>query len=400
MRVRPESVAFTILVGALAALPPLSVDIGLPAFPALERGLDATAAGAGLTLSLFLAGFATAQLILGPLSDRIGRRPVLLAGLAVYTLAGALCAAAPSIGALLGFRLLQGAAAAAGPVMALAIVRDLFDGAAARTRLSYVAMVLSVAPILAPTLGGGVVTLAGWRGVYAFLALAGAVLLPAATLGMIETRRRPSAHPRLLHGFARVLGHRRAVLSALANALSFGAVFAYVSGSPLLLMGTLGLPAPLFAASFALTTTGILAGSWLNGRLAARGVAPALPMWLSLLLSLIACAALLLLLAAGGRTLVPLLLLLTGFCFARGIIGPTATHGAMEPMAQIAGAASALIGFMQMSTGALSSAVVAALFPRLGPYAMPLVMTLFAAGSLLAWRGSELAAAAPSVRQA
>jgi DHA1 family bicyclomycin/chloramphenicol resistance-like MFS transporter len=149
MEIRPKSVGFTVLLGALAALPPLSIDMGLPAFPPLEQDLGASPAGAGLTLSVFMAGFSVSQLLLGPLSDRYGRRPVLLAGLLFYAAAGFLCAIAPSIETLIGLRLVEGACAASGTVMAFAITRDLFDGAAARQRLSYVSMVLAVAPVIA-----------------------------------------------------------------------------------------------------------------------------------------------------------------------------------------------------------------------------------------------------------
>ena len=390
MRRRPGSFGFTILLGALAALPPLSIDMGLPAFPALERGLGTSAAGAGLTLSAFQAGFAAAQLVFGPLADRIGRRPVLLGGLALYALAGLLCAAAPSIGALLALRLVQGACAASGPVMALAIVRDLFTGAAARTRLSYVAVVLSVAPIIAPAIGSVTLLLAGWRGSYGFLGVTGALLTLAAVLGVRETRV-VRAPPRVLAGFARMLRHRSAIAFALTNALSFGAMFAYISGSPLVLMGAFGLSAPVFALLFALTSAGILVGAWVNGRLASRAVAPRLPLLLALLAALLWTSGLLLLFALGVRSLGAIVPLLVAFSFTRGIIAPTATHGAMEPMGEIAGLASSVVGFSQMAMAALSSGLVAVLFPLLGPVAMPLTMTGFAATALLVWRFGDLA---------
>jgi DHA1 family bicyclomycin/chloramphenicol resistance-like MFS transporter len=390
MPIRPQSLAFTILLGALAALPPLSIDMGLPAFPALQRELATSAAGAGLTLSVFMAGFSVAQLLLGPLSDRYGRRPVLLAGLSFYAAAGGLCAASPSIAALIGFRLIQGACAASGTVMAFAIARDLFEGAAARQRFSYVSMVLSVAPVIAPTLGGWTLLLGGWRAIYAVLGLAGLALLLAVFAGLKETRRPPPRMaPGVLGGFARMLGHRHAIGYALTNAMGFGALFAYISGSPLVLMGVLGVSAQAFGLLFAMISGGIMVGAWVNSLLAGDAAASRAALPLALGVGLLSSVALLIVTSTGLgslRTLLPLLLL---HSFSRGVASPNATQGALEPMGEIAGLASAMVGFLQMATAAVSSALVALLFPALGPTAMTLVMSGFAAAALLAWRMAQ-----------
>ena len=387
MIIRPQSVGFTFLLGALAALPPLSIDMGLPAFPALEHDLGTSAPGAGLTLSLFMAGFSMSQLVLGPLSDRLGRRPVLLAGLLLYAVAGLLCAAAPTITALIGLRLVEGACAASGTVMAFAMTRDLFGGAAARQRLSYVAMVLSVAPVIAPTLGGWALTIGGWRAIYGFLGLAGAALLAVVALGLAETRRPAPAGAGIgvLDGFARVLGHRRAIGYALTNAMGFGALFAYVSGSPLVLMGTLGVSAPVYGGLFAITSGGIMAGAWLNSQVARDAAASRRALALALAASLLSALGLLLVIGLGLATVATLLPFLVVHSFSRGITAPNATHGALEPMGEIAGVASAVVGFAQMATGAVSSAVVALLFPVFGPAAMALVMVAFSAAAVTAW---------------
>jgi MFS transporter, DHA1 family, multidrug resistance protein len=390
-RIRPESVGFTLLLGALAAIPPLSIDMGLPAFPALERELGASSAGAGLTLSLFLAGFACAQLLLGPLADRFGRRPVLLAGLSLYAVAGLLCAAAPSIGALIGLRLVQGGCAASGTVMAFAIVRDVFSGPAARTRLSYVTMVLGVAPIIAPTLGSWVLWLVGWRGIYGFLGLAGAALATAVALGLSETRRPAAVHSGARAGFARMLGHRRAMAYAATNALNFGALFAFVSGSPMVLMDTLGVSAGTYGLLFALTSGGIMAGALTNGRLSARRASMRLPFRAALLVSLAAASVLAVAMGLGARSLAVLMPLLVLHMVCRGIVGPNATHGALEPMGANAGVAAAVMGCLQMATGSLCSGAVALLLPVFGPAAMAGTMAAAAAGALLASRIAESA---------
>jgi DHA1 family bicyclomycin/chloramphenicol resistance-like MFS transporter len=389
MQLRPQSIGFTVLLGALAALPPLSIDMGLPAFPALERELGTSAAGAGLTLSVFMAGFSFAQLLLGPLSDRHGRRPVLLAGLLLYAASGALCAASPSIGALIGLRLIQGACAASGTVMAFAITRDLFEGAAARQRFSYVAMVLSVAPVIAPTLGSAALLIGGWRAIYAFLGLTGAALLVAVASALPETRRRVPDEFRVLTGFARMLGHRRAFGYALTNAMGFGALFAYISGSPLVLMGTLGLSAPTYALLFAIISGGIMAGAGINGRVARSAAASHVALAVALVAGLLSALVLLAVTAEGIASLATLLPPLLVHSFCRGIASPNATHGALEPMGEIAGLASAVVGFLQMATAAVSSALVALLFPALGPTAMSLVMASFSIAAVLAWFSAQ-----------
>ncbi len=389
MVLRSSGVTFTILLGALAAIAPLSVDMGLPAFPALELGLHASAEGAALTLSVFLAGFSTAQLILGPLSDRIGRRPVLLGGLSLYAAAGVLCALAPSIEVLIALRLVQGLCAASGSVMALAVVRDLFSGAAARTRFSYVAVVISLAPIVAPTLGGALLLVAGWRGIFWLLAAAGMVLMAAVLLLLPETRQVSAGRLSVARGFARVLRTRQSIGFAATNALSFGALFAYISGSPQVLMGALGASPALFSLLFAINSAAILLGAWLNGRLAARGVPSRLPVAAALGLALVAASVLVLQFVLGQPSLLALMPGLAAHAFCRGIVAPSATHAALEPMGEIAGLASSVVGFLQMATGAVSGAVLALLFHRLGPAAMPAVMAAFAFAALLAWRFAD-----------
>ena len=386
MSVRPQGLGFTLLLGALAALPPLSVDMGLPAFPALQRELHTTAAGTGLTLSLFMVGFSTAQLLLGPLSDRLGRRPVLLAGLVLYAVTGLLCATAGSIATLIAYRLVEGACAASGTVMALAVTRDLFEGAAARQRLSYVSIVISVAPIVAPTLGSFMLLLGGWRAIYGFFGVTGVTLLAVVAACLPETRRLPPVRLGVLAGFARVIGHRRAFGHAVANAMGFGALFAYISGSPSVLMGALGLSAQAYGLLFALISAGIMAGAWLNSRIARRAATARTALGAALTASFLSALGVLAVTANGWATLAGLLPLLLVHTFCRGISAPNATHGALEPMGEIAGLASAVVGFLQMATAALSSAVVALLFPVMGPAAMGLAMTGFSAAALLAWR--------------
>ena len=187
MRIHSTSLGFTLLLGALAGLPALSIDMGLPALPLISTHFGTTSSVTALTLSLFMAGFGAAQLVIGPLSDRIGRRPVLLVALALYTLGGAASAGASSMAMLIVARCLQGAGAAGGTVLAFAIIRDLFDGDAARVRLSTISMVFSLAPVIAPTLGGLVLRFDGWQSIFVVLSATGLVLLLAVGFGLPES---------------------------------------------------------------------------------------------------------------------------------------------------------------------------------------------------------------------
>jgi DHA1 family bicyclomycin/chloramphenicol resistance-like MFS transporter len=391
MRLPSHSIAFTVLLGALAALPPLSIDMGLPALPLLGTALGATPSQQTLTLSLFLIGFAGPQLLLGPLSDRIGRRPVLLWGLALYCLAGVACAMAQSIDALLTARVVQGIGAAGATTLALAIVRDLFHGPQARIKISTITMVFSVAPIVAPTLGAIMVGIGGWQGLYGLLALSGAVLFGVVFFGLAETRPPELAGVRLnlAARYGVVLRHRRCVGYVLTTALNFGGLFAFVAGSPLVLMGDLRMSMTEFGVLFAVTSFGILAGSWFNGWLAARDVDTQSPLGWGLWLSLGAAMVASLMLAAGLLALVSLVPFILVASFCRGMVSPNAAHAVLEPVPAHAGVASALIGCSQTTMGAISGVVIALLYPALGPVGMTLAMAMFSAGALAAWRWAE-----------
>ncbi|MDZ7959894.1 MAG: multidrug effflux MFS transporter [Aulosira sp. DedQUE10] len=278
MRIQPKSLGFTLLLGALSALPPLSIDMGLPAFPTISKALVTSPGAVGLTLSLFMLGFAIAQLGFGPLSDRYGRKPVLLAGCGIFALAGAICAAAPSIGTLIAWRLVQGAGAGAGMVVTLAIVRDLFEGSQARAQLSYVNLVMSVAPMIAPTIGGWVLAIASWRAIYGVLAVGGLLLVLAVALGLSESLERRDVNAikphRLINNYWHILSNPICLGYALVNALTFGCMFAYVAGSPLVMLNVFGVSTTVYGWLFASTAFGIMVGSFLNGRWSMQGVPP------------------------------------------------------------------------------------------------------------------------------
>lgn len=390
MQIRPNSLGFTLLLGALAALPSLAIDMGLPALAALGTSFNTSSAATGLTLSLFMAGFAIAQLIFGPVSDRYGRRPILLIGCGVFTLANVMCTIAPSINALILWRLIAGAGAGAAAVLEMAIVRDLFEGAAARTQFSYINLVMSIAPMIAPTIGGLILTIANWRAIYGVLAVGGLALVGAIAIGFGESiayRDRSAIAPRrLMSNYLRVLSNRICIGYALVNALSFGCIFAYVAGSPLILIQILGISTTLYGWFFASTAFAIMTGSFLNGRLSKRGVPPSRLLKVGLTLAVVSAISLVLVSISNHVrviTLLPLLVLNT-FCF--GLIAPNAKHGALQPLPEVAGVAAAVLGFTQMAIGGtLASALVAFFYDGRTTTAMTSVMSLFALASFAAY---------------
>ncbi|GAB0116373.1 multidrug effflux MFS transporter [Acidisoma sp. 7E03] len=382
MRIPPHSAAFVILLGAMSAMPPLATDMALPALGHMAETLRTTPGMSGLTVSLFMAGFAVTPLLYGPLSDRYGRKPVLVVGLALFCLASLLCAVSPTIGVLLLGRLLEGAGAGAGITIALAIVRDLFSGAAARTRLSLVTMVLNMAPVIAPTLGALILAVTGWRMIFTALAVIAFLVVLTSVFGYAESRRSDAPMPKggVLAGYRRLLRNRGSVGHCLIFGFGFGSAFAYISGSSLVLIGLYHLSPTAYGLLFAGTALGIVGGAAINGWVSARG-AHHLPLMPASLICMIAAAVLLTLLTVSGPVPLPLPLLmglffLVTFCF--GIVAPNASHGALDPVPEIAGVAGGVLASFQMVCATISSALVSLLFSAWGLAAVAAVMLLFA----------------------
>jgi DHA1 family bicyclomycin/chloramphenicol resistance-like MFS transporter len=292
--------------------------------------------------------------------------------------AGLVCAIAPSIGWVLAGRLLQGMGAGVGTAMPLAIIRDLFEGHAARTRLSYVTVILSVAPLIAPALGSIVLPIAGWRGIYLALTIASTGLLLLAALGFAESKpagSRQSLHPaQLLARYRWVLSNRVTVGFSVVNGLTFASMFAFISGAPLVLIGGRGFSALAFSAVFTCTGAGTIGGAFLNGWLSKRGIASSRILPFSLLLGAASATALVLLSVTGHdkiMLLVPLLMMTNA---TYGLVGPNAAHEALLPMGQAAGVASAVLRSIQMVAGACASALVPLLFDGHSSVAMTSVM--------------------------
>jgi MFS transporter, DHA1 family, multidrug resistance protein len=390
-RLPPESLAFTLLLGGLATLPSFAIDMALPVLPEIASSVGVPVGRAALTISVFMAGFALGPLLVGPLSDRIGRRPLLVLGCSMYAGFGVLTTVSSSLGPLLLGRFLMGAGGGACGVLVVAVVRDLFDGAEARVRQSYVNLASGIAPVVAPSLGVVVASFGGWRAIYGGLSLGGLLLLVIVGLGLAESLppRVADGPParRILSTYARVLRHRVSTGYALVVALSFAALFAYISGSSLLLIDLLHVSQRTYGLLFACTALGLVGGAFASARLSRRGVSHERLMFGGLGALAVSSVALLGLTLTGGIT-VPTLVSLAFVGFVgQGIVRPNAVQGAVEPVPESAGAASAVLSGLQMLAAALASALVAALFH--GRSALPVtgVMAVSAVGAVAVYAG-------------
>lgn len=389
VRLPPTSMAFTLLLGLLVALPSFGIDMSLPALTSVGAALGVAPERAGLMMSLFMLGFAVAPLFYGPVSDRYGRKPVVVFACMLFAIAGIGCAFARSLPTLLVWRVVQGAGAGASMTITLAIVRDLFEGQAARTRLSYVSIATMVVPTIAPSAGAALLALGGWRVIHAVLGGIGLLLLLAMLIGFTESARLDPANrlvPSVIaRNYLRVLMNPLCLGYILINAAAFGALFAYVSGSSLFLINVVGLRPGQFGVVFAATSLGIMAGAFLNGRLSTWGVAPFYPLTAGLVLAVVTATALLLMTLVGWMPLTPVILILIVGNFAFGLIAPNAMQGAMQPLPQIAGAAGAATGCIQMATAAVVSGLVALLHDQHSALSMTALMSVCSLVALAAY---------------
>jgi DHA1 family bicyclomycin/chloramphenicol resistance-like MFS transporter len=353
-----------LILAALTGLAALSIDMSLPALPQIQRAFGTSVAAVQLTLSLFLLGFAIGQLVCGVMADRVGRKPVLLTGMALFAVAGFACALSPSLPVLLAGRTVQGLGASVGPILARAIVRDCYTGPQASGVLSQITQVMIAAPLIAPTLGGLLLVWSGWAMIFVTLGAAGMLLWIICWMRLPETLPaavRGAGRPALLHSYATVLRHPESLRHGLTVCFSYGGMFAYVSGSPFVLMETFGVPRAWFGALFALPALSLMVGATLNRRLLSRRE----PDWLLRRGVRLVCGAAVVLgvlawLRIGGAAgvIVPMMLYMLGM----GLVQPNATAAALAPHGRMAGVTSSLIGSAQTAAGALAGAVVGALY--------------------------------------
>jgi DHA1 family bicyclomycin/chloramphenicol resistance-like MFS transporter len=357
----PQHFTVTVFLSALLAIPPLSTDISLPALPSIARAFGEDAGRAQLVVALFLVGFAVGQLGYGPASDRFGRRPVLIAALALYVAAGVGCFVAPSLEWLVGGRLLQGLGACGGPVIARAVVRDVYEPVRGARILSLASLGMAAAPVVGAIAGGGVVLVFHWRGIFVALASFGALLLISAALFLPETNLAPDSTrlslAALTRNYVAIATDRRFLGYVLTLAGGSIGLFAWLMGSPFVLMTLRGLPPHLYGLAFAGVNVGTVCGAMLSARLVVPlGIER--PVTIGLALYIAGAAALVALLLAGARHPAAVIVPMALFQFGNGMVMPNAVAGAIAPFPRAAGAASALAGFAQMTTGALSGLVL------------------------------------------
>jgi DHA1 family bicyclomycin/chloramphenicol resistance-like MFS transporter len=387
-----------IILGALSAFGPLSIDMYLPALPSLGHDFATGASQVQLTLSACLLGLAAGQMLAGPLSDTLGRRRPLLCGVAAYAVASLLCMVTPSLPALIVLRFVQGLAGAAGIVISRAIVRDLHSGVAAARFFSLLMLVNGLAPILAPIIGGQLLRVTNWHGVFFVLAVIGVLLFCSAALSLGETlpadRRQSGGVPGTLATFARLLVDRSFVGYALSCGLAFAGMFTYISGSPFVLEGIFGVSPQLFSVFFATNALGLMVCGQINGRLVGR-----VPLRTLLTIGLIGTAGggiALLMVVAGGMGLAGVLPALFLVVASLGLVMPNATALALSSHPRTAGSASALIGVLQFAIGA-AAAPFAGVAGARSALPMALVIAALSASALVAYLALAREGAMPPV---
>ncbi|WBC17987.1 multidrug effflux MFS transporter [Micromonospora sp. WMMA1998] len=372
---RGQRLRLVLVLGSLIAIGPLTIDMYLPALPAIVADFATSSAAVQLTLTGTLAGLALGQLLIGPLSDAVGRRAPLVAGLALHVVASALCVVAPDIAVLGVLRVVQGLGVAATTVVAMAVVRDLFSGRAFATLLSRLLLVMGAAPVLAPTLGGGVLRWTDWRGVFVTLAVFGVLLVAVAALGLPETlppaRRRRGGVVATVGLYGSLLRDRVFVGLVLVAGLAMAALFAYVAGSSFVLQQEYGLDEQQFGLAFGAGAVGLIGATQYNVRLLRRW-SPQRILVASLGVGTLAGLALVAFAATGLGGLPALLVSLWVVLAAAGLAMPNAPALALSRHGEAAGTASALLGAVQFGVGAVAAPLVGVL--GTGAVAMALVV--------------------------
>jgi DHA1 family bicyclomycin/chloramphenicol resistance-like MFS transporter len=388
---RPGTFALTLLLSLLTALGPMSTDMFLPSLPAIGRALQATTAQTQLTMSSYLMGFAAGQIIYGPVSDRYGRRPVILAALGVFGVATLLCATTQSIETLIGMRFVQALGGAGSIVLARAVVRDLYSGVRAGHQLSIMGSITAFAPIVAPAIGGALQTAFGWRASFVLLVVFASVAAAAAARFLPETLRQRSAGPFSLATmgelYRSVLTHRGFLGNLAVLTTSYVGLFAWVSGASVVIQGVYGLSPLHFGTIYAVGAAGYMIGTALAARIVMRqgldrtiGIGAAVQ-------------------AAGGLAMAGgvafgvadaawLVGAMTVYLAGMGFVLPQSMAGALTPFPDRAGTASSLMGFTQQTSAALAAAAIGL---YLGRSAWPVAGTVATMGclALAAWAASR-----------
>ncbi len=376
-----------ILLGALTALAPLSIDMYLPALPTLSLVLTATASEVQYTLASFFLAYALGQLFWGPISDRYGRKAPLYAALLLYIVASLACAWATTIEQLIAFRFLQALGACAGAVISRAIVRDQYDGVEAARLFAAMMLVMGVAPMIAPLIGGQLLIHAGWSWIFVLLAAIGIVVLLALHLRLAEShapaRRQRVSFGQVMHSYLELLREPRFIGLALVGSFAMGSLYGYIAGAAFVFMQAYELSPSHFAWLFGFNAFWFILATQVNSRLLSwRPSAWLLPR--ALALQVLFGVLLLLITTTMWGGIWAFLLALYGFTISLGFILPNATVLVLSPFPERAGTASALYGMLQSTLGAFA-ALLLALLPDDARWSMACVMLLCALFSCWGW---------------
>jgi DHA1 family bicyclomycin/chloramphenicol resistance-like MFS transporter len=350
-----------LVLGLLSAIGPFAIDMYLPALPDIGRSLGADVGSVQLTLTVFFLSIGLGQLLYGPVSDMVGRKPPLYAGLALFLLASIGCALATDIHTLVALRFVQGLGAAAGMAIPRAVVRDLHTGPEAARLMSLLMLVFSVSPILAPLVGSGVIALTGWRGVFWAVALAAVAGLLLVRSALAETRgeaeRVDSSFGSALRAYSLLLRDAHYLGLVFIGACAMAGFFVYLAGSPFVLINHYGLSPTQYSLAFGLNAAAFIGAAQFTGRLGRRFGLPTLAKG-AVTASGLVLLALLTYYLGGGDSLTVLIALnfvATGFM---GLVIPTVSVLALDQHGAIAGTASALMGTLQMLSGAAAMGIV------------------------------------------
>jgi DHA1 family bicyclomycin/chloramphenicol resistance-like MFS transporter len=371
-----------LVIGLLGAVGPFAIDMYLPAMPTIAADLGVSAQAVQATLTAYFLAFGVSQLVYGPLSDQMGRRPPLLIGLAIFLVGTLGCAVAPSVEALIVGRFVQGLGAATVMVVPRAVIRDLYTGTQATRLMALVMLVISVSPMLAPLAGSGVMAVAGWRWIFGALAVAAVLSLALTRFALPETLARADRVPMrpatLLRGAGRLLRDREFMGLTLIGGFAIASFFVFIASAAFVYVETFGLTPTQFSLAFAINAAGFFAASQASGALGTRFgmrrvVAVATAAFAAVTLALLAMVAA----GAGSLVVIVVMLVLANACL--GPVMPTTMVLALDPHPDVAGLASSLGGAIQMLVG---GAMIALGGPFFDGTPLPMVATIALCGVL------------------
>ncbi len=388
VRLSPKSVSYTLFLSAAVALGPLSTDMYLPTFPLLAEVFSASVAEVQLTLSVFSFTIAACQLVYGPLTDRFGRKPILVGGFLIFAMASYACIGARTIDELILFRFLQALGVCASIVVPRAMVRDLFEREQAAKQLSRMGTIMGFAPAIAPVIGGYLAVFYGWHSVFVFLGTASLLMALTVTFLVEEThlsKDKNALQPKYILGnYKALLKHPEFLAYALSGGLCFAGLFSFISGSPVVLIEVFAVPADHFGYYFGSVVIGFMSGTLVGPLLTQKnGLIYALR--IGTVVS--ASGGILMLGLALGHVdhelavILPMMLYVHGL----GIVLPQSQAGAMAPFPEKAGSASALMGFLMLGFSALLGYLIAVLFDGTQMAMVTAIATMGIMSALVFW---------------